>query len=846
MLNAVKSAAAVLFAIMGAVAFAEDESPYSFDNQEGKYTYTYPYYVVRVDAPQAVTLKALNAVTKVEESGATSTLTFDEFHAVESGTFFKTGLGELEMADTIENFAGQLHVMAGTLKAGANNTLGKQVVDADKYPADSAAVYVHSGATLYAAPPSGEASCDKWKKKIVHEGSGAAEYGASLYSKPAGTGDNTWSLNFLTALTGDSVFAGAQAGSIFKMSWSPEPGQVLDLAGHTLAINGLTEKSGTRNNMVTFQQNNAEVTAGHMVFSNAIFMLYGTPVFYGDADNTARLTHGSGVLFNGGTHSTAGTPWTLVVEDEAFFTSTISNDKVNDPQGETAEKGLYPLNRHGWGGPVVLNADMKVLNDSPNSIWKSMSFTGNMSGSGGIHPYSAQYGRKMHLRLAGTNTFTGGIGMNEGYLHLHTERSAPKAGDICLTNSTMVLYSTNSYDFPRLAFDGTNRVNVVAMECAGSTEKLMKTGTGKLSLDAFLDIEHLELLGGTMRMPLAFAGALEAVMYREGGASSYMESSREISPGQQVLEMSLGNTGWAKSSCLAYGAYLWNRSSTNETWSFVTRIGNGYVMYFDTPPEDGPVASKRVIDSRSWHTDEQEPGRSHYQLFTAYEVAPGPHWVEFRYYSAQGSDATPSWPGDNMKLYDTQEKQVYDIESSDGKWVREKALVWCRGRSFNPADYAPISDPGDGSVMTYTTNFTEDVFNRIKPLGTITAAAGTVFDANHGCYTVSSLTGGMTVTNSQEFTVSEVWNLDAEFMKAGGALTSAGKLVFSPGCELKVSGLDTIHSGIFTVAAAEEGIEGMPAFDRTASGVGKWHFRKSADGKTLTLEYMAGTTIILR
>ena len=818
---------------------------HAFDTAGGKYAYAYPYYVVNVEAPAAITLKALDAITKVEEGGAESVLTFDEFHAVTSGTFFKTGLGELEMADTIENFGGQIHVMAGVLKAGKNNSLGKQVVGADNYPAASAAVYVHSGATLYAAPAGNEQSCADWKKMIVHEGTGAEGYGGSLYSQPTGSGENTWSLNFLTALSGDATFVGNYPGSIFKMSWSPNPGQKLDLAGHTLAFSGLTKRSGNAGNMVTFTQNGATVTPGHLVFSNVTFLIYGTPTFKGDSNSTARLTHGSGFHFNGGVTSTAGTPWTLIVDDAAFFTSTLGT-AANDPKGETAEKGLYPLNRLGWGGPVVLNGDINVLNDSPNSVWKTMTFMGDISGQGGIHPYSAHYGRKMHLRLAGTNTFEGGIGLSEGYLHLHSAKALPMANDACFTNSSMVLYADEQYEMPTLRFDGTNKVYTSAGLGEASAQKIVKTGDGELFISSFLNSGTLELLGGSVKMPNVFAGALEGLRFKSGGAASYFESDRQLPANRQALAMNLGNDGWPKSTCLTYGAWLWNRSATNETWSFVTRIGNGYIMYFDTLPEEGIATAKRVIDSRPWNSVETEPGKDHYQLFTTNGVTPGPHWVEFRYYSAAGSDATPIWPAATMKLYDTQAKQVLEIESENGRWEQYKALVWCRGFSRNPADYSEIADPGDGSVMTYTTNFTVDVFNRLKPFSSITAAAGTMFDANHGCYTTATLTGGMAVTNADIFTVSTAWNIDREFLLAGGQLATKGRLVFSPGCALNVTGLSTMHSGAYTVAVAEGGIEGCPTFDRAAPGVGKWHFRKSADEKTLTLEYLAGTTLIIR
>ena len=101
------------------------------------------------------------------------------------------------------------------------------------------------------------------------------------------------------------------------------------------------------------------------------------------------------------------------------------------------------------------------------------------------------------------------------------------------------------------------------------------------------------------------------------------------------------------------------------------------------------------------------------------------------------------------------------------------------------------------------------------------------------------------MSNCSLFTVSANWTVSADQIAAGGTLT-ATKLVFAEGVPFTVSDMSTLVHGTYTVARTESGIEGLPTFDRQAQGAKKWHLRKDAEGKALVLEYVPGTTLLLR
>ncbi|MCQ2392637.1 MAG: hypothetical protein MJ240_14610, partial [Kiritimatiellae bacterium] len=299
------------------------------------------------------------------------------------------------------------------------------------------------------------------------------------------------------------------------------------------------------------------------------------------------------------------------------------------------------------------------------------------------------------------------------------------------------------------------------------------------------------------------------------------------------------NTTWPKCTCLTYSGYIWNRSATNENWTFMTYAGNGGYMFFDDEDRThwagkntpyyicGDMFSN--IDTGAWHT---------------VTATPGPHYFEVRYYSALGSAAGNQ--ASRVKALGDPDRRG-TITMTEGAWPSSKGLVWDpQGRGVaNPAFFEPIADPGDGSVLTYTTNMVEEATRQQPRFETIAAEPGTWLDASGLAYSVPALSGFLAVNNCPLFTVSANWAVSASQIAAGGMLT-ATKLVFAEGVPFTVSDISVLARGTYTVAVAESGIEGMPTFDRQAEGVKKWHLRKNAEGKALVLEYVAGTTLLLR
>ena len=292
-----------------------------FDTEDGKYAYDFPHYVIDTPAGASNPLaSAAFTITKYEsaEDEGTAISYADLLEAV-TGTIVKTGPGTLEIAAALSNWEGRIHVMAGILYSHGIGTLGKNLSTGSKARAlESDATFVHSGATIYRMPTSGGALLTDDRKMIVIEGHGVDGRGALVANSP-NSNDTTWPLGFDLVLTGDTTIRNARNGWALKTSWSPDPGQMFTLNGHTLTILGDAPNAGS-----AFLHNHTPVTAGHMVLSNIEYRLYGNGGrlnYMGGASNTLTLTGGSYLDFNGAFKGN-NTHWTLVADDVRYVQPT--------------------------------------------------------------------------------------------------------------------------------------------------------------------------------------------------------------------------------------------------------------------------------------------------------------------------------------------------------------------------------------------------------------------------------------------------------------------------------------------------------------------------------------------
>ena len=161
--------------------------------------------------------------------------------------------------------------------------------------------------------------------------------------------------------------------------------------------------------------------------------------------------------------------------------------------------------------------------------------------------------------------------------------------------------------------------------------------------------------------------------------------------------MANGYVWWNYSSAV-YSGYVWNRSGTNEMWTFIQNLDDACLIVIDGQT----VLSGRLGDMAT-------------RIVTV-PVTPGPHSIELRFTENTGGDGP--WSG--------------VIPWAIG--IKEGAV------STTWQDYAMLADPGDGSLLTtgLPADYSDDSFD---------LASGATLDLGGGECAIGTLTGDGTVAN---------------------------------------------------------------------------------------------------
>ena len=583
-LAALIGALALVFS--GASAFA---TAYEYDTEGGKYTYTYPYYVV--DVPNAASNSLASGaftITEVASAGLSgSAISYETFKTKTSGTLIKTGGGILELNEALSNWAGRNHVMEGTLLARCTGALGKVVAPSGSRAGDTDATYVHSGATLYMFNTVTDAAAEK--KKIVFEGTGVGGEGALLVNS-VGNG-SSWPLGTDPTLSGDATIRLLKNGMTCIIT-SPVK---FSLNGYTATVIGTGEKNGGSNKGSIFRQGTATLTAGHIVVSNATWCLKGSyPIFNGDASNTMSLIGGSSLAFSDNAPDGRDTKWTLRVEDNSTMYSWVGEGSNNNNDNVTTRC---------WVGPVVLKGNMRIDYADKNYVSK-YGFTGYVSGQGGFYVNSAA-NNKLNLHLACyTNSFKGAVGVNNnGFLTLHANGALPvDCAGLYLTNSTLRLLADTTYDLPATVVSGAGTITNASegTSCKGVFTTLSKEGTGTLISKADIVVSNTLSIASTGISVDTPVINVDGTLRFEEGAVLQITGNAKSRGNYALIYASGGITGLpisktsgysvyldddGKTLVLTYGGGTWPAATATATWvgggvdSLMTTMGN----WQDTP-----------------------------------------------------------------------------------------------------------------------------------------------------------------------------------------------------------------------------------------------------------------------
>ena len=402
---------------------------------------------------------------------------------------------------------------------------------------------------------------------------------------------------------------------------------------------------------------------------------------------------------------------------------------------------------------------------------------------------------------------------------------------LAATNSEVYFPAAENYALPAAEFVNTGLVHsAIGGTISGAWDTaLVKKGTGELFYDSTFDAPLLDVQGGGVKLRCAQPGLIYGILPGSNsskGATVEMES--DVIPTNSVA---LGTDAYyasrPKFTCYIYSGYIWNRETTNVTWTFASTLLNGSRLLID----GNELFRKNIANQR------------HGIVASIGNIAPGPHAFVVRSFTPVGSSASSYPSGGNGGL-------------TNMAWAANMGFMWDpNGRnSTNIVDYIQAYDPGDGSVFTVTTNGVLPETLSLRPhFPQMRFAAGTYLDANGADVATGDLTGAPTVTNSsayfQDFTfsVTNSWTVPAADLAAGAVLDVRGKLAFGPSVTLSVTDFAELpRAESRVIARATAGIEGLPAFTPPGTHPARWRYRKMADGRELRLDYCAGTALLLR
>ena len=294
---------------------------------------------------------------------------------------------------------------------------------------------------------------------------------------------------------------------------------------------------------------------------------------------------------------------------------------------------------------------------------------------------------------------------------------------------------------------------------------------------------------------------------------------------------------WEKYTSVAWGGYVWNRSPTNEMWRFAASI-SGY--------------SRLYIDGEQTISTDDNQGVS----FANVMMAPGCHEFLFkvnpRRYSHPGSTSQPvknrDWKAGTPGLM-VSKTSVASTNSDDFVFLED----FC--------SYTNVSAGGVGYIFTrdardvgeFDPAALAELSAMERPVANMVCNPGTAIDLGDGNETplfIGTLEGVTAVRNGG-VKIGKSWKLDANRLKAGGALSVEGTLAFAGGCTLDWEDLPLLpRTNDYVIAVAAGGIEGLPIWS-PADGThnSRWHLakEKNADGDdALTFRWRAGMIVLMR
>ena len=397
------------------------------------------------------------------------------------------------------------------------------------------------------------------------------------------------------------------------------------------------------------------------------------------------------------------------------------------------------------------------------------------------------------LRLNAANTYGGVTRVEGGTLKAVHSDAIPVNNGIEIVGGTL-----DAGGFEK-SYGAISATSGTLQNAAGTFSSFVKTGEGAFMFNAPLSgTTPLEVREGILRLPVAVPGLVcgEKIYesnesrdeYNNGVALSNL--GVELEPSRAYLGSS--SKYFSGSHYVSYSGYVWNRSATNETWTFAYSFDDFLYVYINGKK----VESEKHGDGK-W-------GTLHLAKAT---LTPGANAILIQLFNASGDGGAISanfvhdcvnWSNDIVGI-------AYNPNGGD---------------STDGLDYVHMTDPGDGSLFTV---YPHDG-STMPSFESIRMWPGTTLDACGGIYAF-----GKELKVTEEVFANPIQVL--------------GGIAFVAGSKVDVADLETLDrdQGAYTILEATHGVSGaMPELD------GAWRLRVSSDGRKLELLPRRGTAVVIR
>ncbi|MBR6587192.1 MAG: autotransporter-associated beta strand repeat-containing protein, partial [Kiritimatiellae bacterium] len=397
------------------------------------------------------------------------------------------------------------------------------------------------------------------------------------------------------------------------------------------------------------------------------------------------------------------------------------------------------------------------------------------------------------LRLNAANTYGGVTRVEGGTLKAVHSDAVPANNGIEIVGGTL-----DAGGFEK-SYGAISATSGTLQNAAGTFSSFVKTGEGAFMFNAPLSgTTPLEVREGTLRLPVAVPGLVcgEKIYesnesrdeYNKGVALSNL--GVELEPSRAYLGSS--SKYFSGSHYVSYSGYVWNRSATNETWTFAYSFDDFLYVYINGKK----VESEKHGDGK-W-------GTLHLAKAT---LTPGANAILIQLFNASGDGGAISanfvhdcvnWSNDIVGI-------AYNPNGGD---------------STDGLDYVHMTDPGDGSLFTV---YPHDG-STMPSFESIRMWPGTTLDACGGIYAF-----GKELKVTEEVFANPIQVL--------------GGIAFVAGSKVDVADLETLDrdQGAYTILETTHGVSGaLPELD------GAWRLRVSSDGRNLELLPRRGTAVVIR